>query len=97
VTRLLYPLYARGTEVLGATARGWSAEEMPYLAAGLYHLIFGYFANARLLEAVVQQDLTSAAAVARQRRFVRAAVGLLLDAAAGYPRIVRSRRAPSRR
>ena len=51
---------------------------MPHLAVGLFHLIFGYFANATLLEAVLPEDPRSAAAVARQRRFLKTAVARLL-------------------
>ena len=29
----------------------WRGDELPHVAAGLYHLIFGYFADAALLEA----------------------------------------------
>jgi hypothetical protein len=54
---------------------------MPHLAAGLYHLIFGYFANAALLEAVVMENPLSVEAVERQRRFLKAAVSRLLGAA----------------
>lgn len=92
VTRLLYPLYAQGLEVLSETAGGWQPSEIPHLAAGLYHLIFGYFASAPLLEAVLQENLRSPAAIARQRRFVKAALARLLDVTAVYPRIVRSPR-----
>jgi AcrR family transcriptional regulator len=77
LTRLLRPLYSQGLRVL-ETFGPWDAAELPHLAAGLYHLIFGYFADAALLEAVVQHDPRSPAAVARQRRFLRAAVAQLL-------------------
>ena len=73
--RLLGPLYAQGLSVL---AGSWEASELPHLGAGLYHLIFGYFADATLFEAVVQQDPRSPAAVARQRRFLKSAVAQLL-------------------
>ena len=73
--RFLGPLYAQGLSVL---AGSWEASELPHLGAGLYHLIFGYFAGATLFEAVVQQDPRSAAAIARQRRFLKTAVAQLL-------------------
>jgi AcrR family transcriptional regulator len=76
--RLLGPLYAQGLAALAGARESWEAGELPHLAVGLYHLIFGYFADATLFEAVVQQDPRSAAAVARQRRFLKRAVAQLL-------------------
>src|SRR5206468_10330173 len=73
--RFLGPLYAPGLSVLAGC---WEASELPHLGAGLYHLIFGYFAGATLFEAVVQQDPRSPAAMARQRRFLKTAVAQLL-------------------
>jgi AcrR family transcriptional regulator len=78
VTKLLQPLYTHGLRVLAGTGEHWEESEMPHLAAGLYHLIFGYFANATLLEAVLPENPHSAAAVARQRRFLKTAVARLL-------------------
>jgi len=49
----------------------WEPEEVPHLAAGLYLLIFSYFANAQLLETVVGKDPLGPEAVERQRRFSR--------------------------
>jgi len=78
VTRLLRPLYAQGLQVLASASAPWLADELPHVAAGFFHLIFGYFANAKLLELVVQHDPLSPAAVARQRRFLKRAVAQLL-------------------
>jgi AcrR family transcriptional regulator len=78
--RFLQPLYAQGLRVLRRAGGAWQADELLHLAAGLYHLIFGYFANAKLLEMVTQSDPLAPAAVARQRRFLRAAVAQLLGA-----------------
>ena len=79
LTRLLRPFYAEGMAVLASSAAAsWSPEELPHVAAGLYHLIFGYFANAPLLEVVLQEDPRSPAAIARQRQFLKTALGLLL-------------------
>lgn len=82
-TRLLRPLYTQGLRVLASTGQDWEASEIPHLAAGLYHLIFGYFANATLLETVLPENPRSPAAVERQRRFVKQAVSRLLGANAG--------------
>jgi TetR/AcrR family transcriptional regulator len=76
--RMLRPLYAHGIRALEGAAGRWDRSELPHLGAGLYHLIFGYFADATLFEAVVQHDPRSPAAVARQRRFLKTAVAQLL-------------------
>jgi TetR/AcrR family transcriptional regulator len=78
VGRLLQPLYAQGIRVLGGASGPWEHAQLPQLAAGLYHLIFGYFANAALLQWVVQGDPLSPEAVAHQRRFIKTAVAQLL-------------------
>src|SRR6188474_2669941 len=43
VTRLLRPLYSEGLTVLAGAFRRWDPAELPHLAVGIYHLIFGYF------------------------------------------------------
>jgi len=80
LTRLLRPFYTEGLNVLAAAGGPWQPEDLPHLAAGLYHLIFGYFANSGLLEAVLQEDPRSPEAIARQRRFLKKALNLLLGA-----------------
>lgn len=90
-SRLLRPLYAQGMRVLEGTSAPWEPAQLPQLAAGLYHLIFGYFANAGLLQAVVQGDPLSPIAVARQRRFLKTAVAQLLGVRAA-PRSKRRNR-----
>jgi TetR/AcrR family transcriptional regulator len=100
--RLLRPLYAQGMRVLAAAEGPWQGGELPHLAAGLYLLIFGYFASAKLLETVLDGDPLSPGAIARQRRFVKIAVNQLLGAAtaarnaspAGRSRESEPRRAP---
>jgi AcrR family transcriptional regulator len=81
VSGLLRPAFAEGLTALAASAAGHRAEELPYLALGLYHLIFGYFANAQLLELVGQSDPLGPEALARQRAFVKDAVTRLLGRA----------------
>jgi AcrR family transcriptional regulator len=78
VSVLLRPAFAEGLTSLAASAAGHRPEELPYLALGLYHLIFGYFANTQLLELVGQRDPLGAAALARQRAFGKCAVTRLL-------------------
>ena len=51
--------------------RRWDPSEMPHLAVGIYHLIFGYFANAALFETVLPEDPRSPAALARQAHFLK--------------------------
>jgi len=81
VGKLLAPLYEQGLAVLEQMS-GWPAADLPHLGAGLYHVIFGYFANAPLLEAVMDEP-RSQQALARQRRFVKLAVAALIAAAPG--------------
>jgi TetR/AcrR family transcriptional regulator len=90
-SRLLRPLYAQGMRVLEETSAPWEPAQLPQLAAGLYHLIFGYFANAGLLQAVVQGDPLSPVAVARQRGFLKTAVAQLLGVSAAPRRKGRGR------
>jgi AcrR family transcriptional regulator len=78
VGRMVQPLYDEGLRMLGDADGAWRADELPHLAAGLYHLIFGYYADASLLRAVMRDDPTSDAALERQRRFVHHAVERLL-------------------
>jgi AcrR family transcriptional regulator len=78
--RLLQPLYAQGIDVLRRAPGTWQPDELLHLGVSLYHLIFGYFANAKLFEMVTQIDPLTPAAVARQRRFLRSAVTQLLGA-----------------
>jgi AcrR family transcriptional regulator len=82
VAKLLRPLYTEGLRVLADWSEGgWEAADLLHLGAGLYNLIFGYFANAPLIESVTGRDPLGAAAVARQRRFLMMALGRLLGAA----------------
>lgn len=75
---LMRPIYSQGRRALAGADQIWEADEIPHLAAGLYLLIFGYFANADLLKTVVGDDPLSPAAVERQRRFLKVAVAKLL-------------------
>jgi AcrR family transcriptional regulator len=83
IGKLLRPLWAQGLNALEAGP--WDASELPHVGLGLYHLIFGYFADATLFEVLAQQDPRSPAAVARQRRFVKAAVAQLLGGVKPVP------------
>jgi|CXWL01.1.fsa_nt_gi AcrR family transcriptional regulator len=76
--RLVQPLYADGVHMLRDSSGLWQPDQLPHLAAGLYHLVFGYFADTALLRSVMDEDPASAVAVERQRVFLRSAVGMLL-------------------
>lgn len=80
VTRLLRPLFQQGVGTLAVSGAAWQPDELPHLAAGMYHLIFGYFANAQLLGLTTQSDWLSPTAVERQRRFIKLAVAQLMGA-----------------
>ena len=91
VTRLLRPFYRQGVQVLATSNAPWEPAMLPHVAAGFFHLIFGYFANAKLLEVVAQGDPLSPAAVARQRRFLKSAAAHLLGVAPdAAPRALRA-------
>jgi hypothetical protein len=73
----LLPLSTRGRLTLAGLEEVWEPDQVPHLAAGLYLLTFGYFANAGLLENVVGKDPLGPAAMVRQRRFLKAAISRL--------------------
>ena len=76
------------------TFSGWEPAELAHLGAGLYLLIFGYFANAQLIGLVAGSDALTPAAITRQRRFLRTAVGQLLEAQPTPVTSTRTRRRP---
>jgi AcrR family transcriptional regulator len=79
VSRLLLPLYAQGLRVLSDAGISWDEETVPHLAVGLYHMIFGYFADPALMRVVLRDDPASAAAIDRQRRFLKTAIARLIS------------------
>jgi hypothetical protein len=79
IGRLVQPLYSQGLQLLGSADDGWSVDDLPFLAAGLYHLIFGYYADASLWRSVMPDEPTSTKAIERQRRFVHRAVERLVS------------------
>jgi AcrR family transcriptional regulator len=86
VAKLLRPLYSEGVRVLADSSDGgWEAGDLLHLGAGLYNLIFGYFSNAPLIEAVTGRDPLAPQGMARQRRFLRLALARLLIGAAARP------------
>lgn len=95
--RSLRPLYALGMDVIGKSASGWKSEDFVHLGAGLYLLIFGYFANAQLIGIVAGGDPLKPAAITRQRRFLRTAIGQLLEAGPPPAKKATSTRARAKR
>ena len=95
---MIRPLYAEGLKALARMSPSWEPNTLPHLAIGFYHLIFGYFASAPLLEAATDTDPTSPAAVRRQQAFLRTALNRLMTgtdeppATAARPRRTRRRR-----
>jgi AcrR family transcriptional regulator len=89
VPRIIRPLYAEGVKTLARQRPNWSAAMLPHVAIGFYHLIFGYFVSAPLLEAAVDLEATDPAAVRRQQAFVLEALTRLVGPS-------RPRRRPSR-
>jgi AcrR family transcriptional regulator len=92
VPRVIRPLYAEGVKALARRNPAWSASTLPHLAIGFYHLIFGYFVSAPLLEAALDLDPTAPAAVRRQQAFIREALERLVE-----PGTTSRRRTPARR
>jgi hypothetical protein len=56
----------------------WQDDELPILLMTFHHVILGNFALAPMLREVMDQDPLSADALARQRRFARKVVRLLV-------------------
>jgi TetR/AcrR family transcriptional regulator len=77
LNRLVRPLYNGGRRALSGLDGVWQDDEVPHLAAALYLMTFGYFANASLLQNVVGKDPLGARAVERQRRFLKTAIARL--------------------
>lgn len=82
LARWLGPVYREGLAVIEASAAdaGWTAEELPYLALGLFGLIFSYFVNTAALRDIAAPgaEPLSPQALAAQRRFLEKAVYRLL-------------------
>ena len=89
VRRMMAPfegtLYREGVGVVGKAAdrAGWTPDEVPHLAMGLFGIIYGYFTNAATLSRVagLGRDPLSPQALRVQRRFLEKAVLRLLGPA----------------
>lgn len=77
--KLARPFYSGGINALASFPGSWTLEELPHLAFGIYLIIFGYFANAPLVEIIVEGNPRSGKALARQRKFLKFALHLLLE------------------
>jgi AcrR family transcriptional regulator len=85
IPRVIRPLYAEGLRVLAAMRPDLDADMLPHLAAAFYHLIFGYFASAQLLEAVFENDPLAPGAVRRQQAFLHTALSGLIGVVPAPP------------
>jgi AcrR family transcriptional regulator len=93
--RWLSPLYRQGLAVIRetATSAGWEPADAPYLAMGLFGMVFSYFINIAVLESLAAwtDDPLSPRSLAEQRRFLEKAVYRLLGP---RPRAARRTRTP---
>ena len=84
IARWLTPIYREGLAVIRETAgeAGWEPDEVPYLALGLFGMVFAYFINAAALQTFTggNDDLTAPRSLAVQRRFLEKAIYRLLGA-----------------
>jgi len=82
LARWLGPVYREGLAVIreSASDAGWSPEELPYLALGLFGLVFSYFVNTAALRDIASpgEDPLGPTALAAQRQFLEKAVYRLL-------------------
>lgn len=80
--RWLAPLYARATAALERSPglADWEPEDLPLLLMTYHHLIFGHFAMAGALGELLDVDLLSGEAIARQTRFLEKVTEKLLGA-----------------
>jgi len=82
LARWLGPVYREGMAVIRESAgdAGWTAPELPYLALGLFGLVFSYFVNTAALREIAgpEEDPLAPAALLAQQRFLEKAVYRLL-------------------
>jgi AcrR family transcriptional regulator len=76
----LTPIYQQGRQAMLSMpgVADWPEEDVPLLILGLYHLLFGYFCSAALLERLVGQPALSPAMKRAHLDFVRRASEKLL-------------------
>jgi AcrR family transcriptional regulator len=95
IAEWLEPLYRDGVAIIGRAAEssGWSPEEVPHLALGLFGLVFAYFVNAGGLRRLTAWggDPVEPAALALQRQFLEKAILRLLGPRAEPSRTSRRR------
>jgi len=90
--RMMRPLYAEGLTVLKNAGGPWAPDDLPHLAAGLYNLIFGYFANTALFEMVLPEDPQSVDAIEHQRHFLKVALAVLVGNQPAQPTATKRRK-----
>lgn len=84
IARWLMPIYREGIAIIreSAAQAGWEPDEVPYLALGLFGMVFAYFTNAAAVQTFTGggDDLTTPRSLAVQRRFLEKAIYRLLGA-----------------
>jgi AcrR family transcriptional regulator len=82
IVRWLSPLYRDGLAIIGQAAEssGWTRDEVPHLALGLFGLVFAYFVNVGGMSRVAARgaDPFESSALAVQRGFLEKAILKLL-------------------
>jgi len=82
LVRWVGPLYREGFMILRNTAdhAGWTANELPHLALGLFGMVFAYFTNTSAVSAITagKGSPLSRAALDTQRQFLEKAIYRLL-------------------
>ncbi|MEW6271069.1 MAG: helix-turn-helix domain-containing protein [Thermodesulfobacteriota bacterium] len=78
----LKPIYEQGRQAVLATPGvvDWPEQDLPLLILGMYHLLFGHFSSAALLERLVGQPALSPAMKRAHLAFVKRASERLLRA-----------------
>jgi AcrR family transcriptional regulator len=83
ISHWLSPIYRHGLAVIreSADTAGWEPAEVPYLAIGLFGLMFSYFINVSALESFDAwgDDAFSARSLKVQRQFLEKALARLLS------------------
>ncbi|GIW41946.1 MAG: hypothetical protein KatS3mg076_2523 [Candidatus Binatia bacterium] len=95
IRQWIAPLYERGMAVMREMAddAGWEPRELPYLAVGLFGMVFSYFTNVSAVRAFAQSTggPYGSRSLALQRRFLKKALFRLLGPRAGDGAAARTR------
>lgn len=93
VSRWLRPIYREGIAVMreAAAEAGWTPDELPYMALGLFGMVFAYFINGAAWQSLAAWPggFASERSVAREREFLGKALYRLLGAPGETPSVPR--------